>query len=62
MLSARAPLSVKNENSVSSQMSNMALDKENTVSDVIDKTYRLTTESSLRSLRICALLSSSRRA
>lgn len=31
MLSARSPLSVKNENTVSSQMSNMSLDKENTV-------------------------------
>lgn len=31
MLSARSPLSVKNENTVSSQMINMSLDKENTV-------------------------------
>lgn len=31
MLSARAPLSVKNEQTLSGQMNNMSLDKENTV-------------------------------
>lgn len=31
MLSARAPLSVKNEQTLNSQMNNMTLDKENTV-------------------------------
>lgn len=31
MLSPRAPLSVKNEKTLSSQMNNMSLDKENTV-------------------------------
>lgn len=31
MLSARAPLSVKNEKSLSGQVTNMSLDKENTV-------------------------------
>jgi len=31
MLAARSPLSVKNENTLSSQMSNVSLDKENTV-------------------------------
>lgn len=32
MLSARAPLSLHNEKTVSGQMSDMSLDKENTVS------------------------------
>lgn len=31
MLSPRSPLSVKNENTLSSQMDDMSLDKENTV-------------------------------
>lgn len=31
MLSARSPLSVRDENTLSSQINNMALDKENTV-------------------------------
>ncbi len=39
MLSTRSPLSVKNENSLNSQIKNMALDKENTVRPKIHKNH-----------------------